>query len=46
MTVETPNALAHRELPNRSLSGLAESQPGSDAVARIVRWCLKVPLAP
>jgi hypothetical protein len=35
------NAQAHRELPNHSLSDSPEPQPGSDAVARLVRrWRL------
>ena len=34
--VEPPNAQAHRELPNRSLSRLAEPPPGSDAMEWVV----------
>lgn len=34
------NAPVHRELPNRSPSDLAEPQPGSDAVERLVSWPL------
>jgi len=32
------NTAAHREPPNRALSGLAESRRGGDAVERVVRF--------
>jgi len=40
------NAPAHRERPQRALSGLAEPQRGRDAVARRVRVVLAAVLFP
>ena len=36
--LSTPNAPAHRERPTRGLSAFSHSPPGSDAVARMVRF--------